>query len=553
MQAPVQTPARPARRFHSQRVNETVVLETRRHWWAWVRWMPIPIFMVIIGFVLAALLPMFGGVFALIGLIFALAFSVYLYADWANDSIIVTDQRIVRITRNILRFSQQVSEIPLTSIQEINADIPNWDPFALAFNYGFVALRTSGTAGDVTMTMIPDPDGVQDLILTDFSQQQVANTNDHEAEIRRNVERWVTPGNANQEFGQMPRVTNTPVVKQAPWSPFIQTYTIGGGATVYRRHWYVWLKKTMLPLVVLIGAFVTLIVLAATGFGWIGCGISTVIAIIGGAWFWWSDTDFRNDYMIVNDNTITMLHQRPLWLQNERDVLLIKRVDNIIAESQGFFNQLMNKGTIRFELIGGNDYKEFTDISNPLSVHAELTRRQGIAKRQASDDSNNQQQQLIGQYISAYHQMMENQPPQGQQVYGMQPQEIPSAPVGPYGTPMVQQQAPLPDANRPPIVPQQRPSMTQGRPYVPSNSPQVYPNQPVSQSPQPGFPTQPMQYPPQQGQFVQQPQFPQPPQAPPPPQYPPTGQQSPYSNSPTAGAFPPPPSNPPPNRFRRSK
>jgi hypothetical protein len=417
----------------------------------------------------------------------------------------------------------------------------------LAFNYGFVALRTSGLAGDVMMNMIPDPDGVQDIILADYSQRRIANQNDHDAEIRRNVERWVNPDNASQDFAPMPRVTDAPVVKSAPWSPFIQSYNIGNGATVYRRHWYVWLKRTLLPMMMLVGAFVTLIVLLATGFGVIGCGISAIVGIIGGAWFWWSDVDFRNDYMIVNDNTITMLHQRPLWLQNERDVLLLKRVDNIIAESQGFFNQIMNKGTLRFALIGGNDYKEFADIHNPLAVQAELTRRQGIAKRQASDEANNQQQQLIGQYITAYHQMQENQAPQGQQGYGLQQQAIPSAPMGPYGTPVTQPQPPLPDANRPPIVPQQRPSMTQGRPYVPPNNPQA------------GFPTQPMQYPPQQGQFPQAPrqtppqqgQFPQAPRQTPP--QPAPNPNSPYGNSPVAGAFPPPPTNPPPNRFRRSK
>ncbi|XWX03486.1 hypothetical protein VZO05_13350 [Aggregatilineales bacterium SYSU G02658] len=448
MQPPM-SPTSPPLRFQTQRPNEIVLLETRSHWWAWVRWLPISVLMALGGVGAGLLLPLFGGVFIVLGLVFALAFGLYLYADWVNDSIFITDQRVVRIQRNLLRFSQTVSEIPLTSIQEINADIPNWDLFALAFHYGYVVIRTSGSAGDVRLRMIPDPDKVQDLILMDMRQHRAAQGRPDNAEMRRMVERMITPGNAVEAFAAPPRTTTVGPVRM-PWSPFIASYPAENGAIVFRHHWYVWVKMVWLPLLVLIGAIVSLFTLQWLGLGVIGFGISLVLFVIGGAWFLWQDTDFRNDYMIVTDNTITLLHQRPLWLQNERDVLLLKRVDNIISESQGLINQILNKGTLRFTLIGANEYKVFKDIYNPLGVQAELTRRQGQARQQAAFDQQDQQQAVIAQYLQAYHEMMEER--------GL----LPPA-----------QSSPMPVSP----MPAPRPTLSQGRPYQPYNPTQPPPYQ----------------------------------------------------------------------------
>ncbi|MFQ3659041.1 MAG: PH domain-containing protein [Anaerolineae bacterium] len=515
MQPPMPANQTPALRFHTQRPNEIVLLETRRHWWAWVRWLPVSVLMAAAGVGAGLALPLFGGVFIVLGLVFALAFGLYLYADWINDSIFITDQRVVRIQRNLLRFSQTVSEIPLASIQEINADIPNWDLFALAFHYGYVAVRTSGNAGDVKLSMIPDPDKVQDLILMDMRQYRAAQSRQQGSdEMRRMIERVITPGNAVEAFAAPPRPTTVGPVR-APWSPFIPSYPAENGAIVFRHHWYVWVKMVWLPLLVLIGAFVSLFALQWLGLGAIGFGISFMLFVIGGAWFLWQDTDFRNDYMIVTDNTITLLHQRPLWLQNERDVLLLKRVDNIISEQQGLINQLLNKGTLRFTLIGANEYKTFKDVYNPLGVQAELTRRQGQARQQAALEQQDQQQAIIAQYLQTYHEMMEER--------GLLPPT--------QGSPM-----PTAPSFVPSPMPAPRPALSEGRPYQPHIPTQPPPYQmpqatgsfPVPQAAPPSASIPPISAPP------------------PPPSLPPT-----FYVPPSAPSAPPEDAPPPPPLFPR--
>ena len=89
--------------------------------------------------------------------------------------------------------------------------------------------------------------------------------------------------------------------------------------------------------------------------GTIGLGVSLSSLL----WFYWSDWDWRNDLYIVRDDTIVMIHKRPLWLQNNRDQILLNQIDNVVAESKGFFQQAFSYGDVRISLIGADRFKVF--------------------------------------------------------------------------------------------------------------------------------------------------------------------------------------------------
>jgi hypothetical protein len=551
--------------------------------------MLIPLGLMVGLWVLSAIFSPLAPFLILMSLIFPTAMGLYLYADWSNDTIFVTDQRIVRETNDILRFSRQVSEIPITSIQEINADIPNWDLFAIAFQYGMIDLKTSGQAGDVKLTMIPNPEGVQSVVINYSRTQQQRLTQQQQDAMRQNVQGWIQQGNAPTPFGDNAPKVNNNNMQPVPWSPFVAFYSDGMGGVVYRKHWLVWLQHVFMSLCLIVGGLIVFFVLALANWGVIGLLVGFGMMLVGGLWFLWSDWDWRNDLMTVTDTTVTIEHQRPLWLQNEKDVILLKRVDNIIAESQGFFNQIVNKGTLRFALIGGDTYKQFTDVARPLDIQAELTRRQGIVKRSQADEQNAQQQQLIGQYISMYHEMTGAQNPQQnpQQGYAQNPQQgYAQNPQQGYAQNPQQGYAQNPQqgytqnpqqgyaqnpqqgytqnpqqgyaqnpqpSNRPPMLPQQRPSLSQGRPYTP-NTPFGNPSQPpLTPTPAPNntrptiTPTSATQRPNLTPQMPQPPQAPRPaPSAPLPPTFP---QPVPRGNE----NLPPPPETPTSNRPPRFK
>jgi len=478
--------------FRTQRPNENVLLITRRHWWAWVRWLFLPIVAVVGLWILAGAVPVLAGVLVFVSLIFFVACTLYLYLEWANDSIIITDQRIVRITQSILGFSQRVSDINIASIQEINAEIPPFNPFAWMFNYGYIELRTAGEAGNISLQMIPDPEGVQDLILDDFRNLKDSRQQQHQNNTERDVQQWIQGGNTPQPFQPLnpPSVTSLSRLETPPFSPFTSHFTLKDGSTVFRKHWFVWFQGVFVPLLVILGTVIGFFASLALGVGGLGSVVSLGVFIIAGAWFYWADWDWRHDYMMVSHATLTIVHQRPLWLQNEKDQVLMKQIDNVVAETSGFWNRIWGKGSVQIALIGSNTYKEFRDVQDALFVQSEIMRRQGIAKNQQTQDLVQNQRQMMGDYMTTYHQMT-GAPNTAQQP----PQYEPARPFASSSQ----------DAQRPPIVPQSRPNLSQGRPY----SPPVQPR-PQGQQPQPSpFGTRPQgqpQQPPQQPPFGARPQ-----------------------------------------------
>src|SRR5690606_4860730 len=95
----------------------------------------------------------------------------------------------VRIYNLLFGLQNSVGEIPLDRVQEVSIVTPQGDPFARLFGYGTVSVKTAGEVGNVTMTVIPNPKRVRDLIFEYREQvkRSVAEQNRRavEAEINR--------------------------------------------------------------------------------------------------------------------------------------------------------------------------------------------------------------------------------------------------------------------------------------------------------------------------------------------------------------------------------
>ena len=114
-----------------------------------------------------------------------------------------------------------------------------------------------------------------------------------------------------------------------------------------------------------------------------------LLLILGAVWFYAADWDWRNDLFIIGSETITLIRQRPLWLQNEVERIRIAQIDNVKSEVYGLINNLLNRGNVRISLIGSDlkDAKVMDSIYDPQEVQAEISRRQAAIKseRQRAD------------------------------------------------------------------------------------------------------------------------------------------------------------------------
>ncbi|MDX1990839.1 MAG: cyclic nucleotide-binding domain-containing protein [bacterium] len=386
--------------FREQRDDEVVLLDTRRHWWAFVgrSWLSGVVMIVVVFLALLAPTWEFGLLLGSIGLTVPGLLLIYFYLEWRNDHILVTDQRIIHIERILSRLQTVISEVPIASVQEVNAIIVTSDLFSRVFGYGTVEIRTPGEAGNLVLTMIPDPQGVQKLIFAhrDRVRQEAALD-------QRNVIR--------AEIGQ--------IIGGA--SPAPRSQGSGDLELIYRKHFVYRARTLFLPVLLLIAAFLLMILSLASPAlraNPLVPLLGLLLFVIGGAWAYWNDWDWRNDMYIVGSEVIQLIHKRPLWLQNESEQVSIAKIDSIISDQNGLLQTIFNYGDVRISLLGGDvgSEKVFRSVPEPDEVQAEIARRQEARRSFAAADAERRRRSEIAEYLSAYHQTVsgsapENAPP----------------------------------------------------------------------------------------------------------------------------------------------
>lgn len=398
--------------FRNQRDNEELLIDTRRHWWAFVRkiWLPTLIVSVIFG--LSALIPAEIAL-PIDGFAFVLFFTMmlYFYLEWQNDHLILTTHRILHIERVILTFQQRISEVPLDSIQEINADEFTDDPFSRVFRFGRVEIKTPGDSGNIVFNVVPEPMVIQKTVFTHRTRAKEQKEQRHEDEVRSVIDSVVT-GN-DTAVPSVPQNEKPLPPQKRSWLGWQRTIN-EDGEVVYRKHWLFWLSHTIVPILAfltsLLFTIASLFIAPLQALGIFGTFIALTLLIISGLWFYWADWDWRNDMYIINDETIQLVHKRPLWLQSETDQVFLNRIDNVISDKSGILQTLFDYGDVRLALVGSDksDVKVFRYVPNPQNVQAEITQRQERMRMQQQHKDEAKRKEEIAEYLRVYHETTGN-------------------------------------------------------------------------------------------------------------------------------------------------
>ncbi len=396
--------------FQNQRENENTLLKTRRHIGAFLtKGIGIGIVIMIIWFLaatFAGLVPGFPALLIavpatlLLGLLI-----VYYYLEWVNDELIITDRRVVNIQRTILNFQTHVNEIPLDAIHEVNVKLPALTDIAgRLLGYGSIIIKTSGDANNIRLDEIPNPKDVQQAIFTHRESYQQAKLQENRNAMRGELVAKVIGSDPNTgsavDTDAPPGVTNRPGL-------FTLEYTNEKGETVYRKHWLVLLAHIIPSGLLFIGG-VTLLLVGVLGFL-----IPLIIMLLAGLWFYVADWDWRNDMYIVGDQTVTIIHRRPIFLQDQKDQILLAQIDNVVSNTQGFLNSIFQIGEVKLMLVGTDEKnaKRFTNVHAPQHIQQEISRRQDRAAALKQQQDAQRQQQAIIDYLSVYHETVGTQPP----------------------------------------------------------------------------------------------------------------------------------------------
>ena len=391
--------------FAEQRDDEEILLQTHRHWWSFVRTAWLPLMLMPALWLGAAALQTQAISLALMALSLILPglALLYLYLEWRNDSVIVTDQRIIRVSRTILAMYRRVTQVGLDSVHEINYELPRYDPFARIFRYGTVIVKTAGAQGNLEMALMPSPARFQSLIMENRQYFESRKAQRHHKLVRAEMQRLQSGKRDGAGLNASSHAADEPPKPTAGGSRFLSTrIEMSNGDIVYRKHISVWAQHTALPILVILVSLAALILtftLVDPGLRAVTFPAAMIALLAGSLTFYWLDWDWRNDVYIISDDIITLVHKRPFFLENLRDQILVERIDNVESVTSGLVAALLKYGDVRMSLVGADEPKLFTKVPRPQEIQQEISRRQHNKSLRRAQFDAMQQQKILGEYL----------------------------------------------------------------------------------------------------------------------------------------------------------
>ena len=391
--AALQRAAGPARQdvalFRGQRRGERILTLRRRHPWSWAYKALLPVTLALLALIAASLAGEVALTLALVGagLFLPAMWLLYLMAEWHNDYLIITDQRVIRREKTILAFEETLAELPLESVHEVSFDIPKRDTFAHVFGYGTIFIRTAGDSGNMTLPMMTAPEELQTLLIRNRQEFRRRLQEQAQASLDDNMDALM----AGEPLSPLPA---PPGFTRHDAPGVLSTrFSDPQGNVVYRKHLSVWLGHIFLPLVLLIGSAISLLVQLMPGVvpdfglaGLLASGIGVTAAVL---WLYWSDWDWRNDMLFIGQTTLRIIHRRPMWLQDYNEQFLLTQVDSVTINRSGPLNTLMDRGDLLISLIGDDlgAERNFSKVGRPHRVQDEISGQRAavLARREESE------------------------------------------------------------------------------------------------------------------------------------------------------------------------
>ena len=368
--------------------DEPWVLRRRRHWFAFVRRLPIALIAAVLLFVVALGLYLAGIdiglplVILLVGIL-PLAMVFWFFLDWRNDFYLVTDQRVLHQEKTLLLRETQ-DEAPLDRIQQTNVVD---EPLGNLLGFGNLEIYTAASVrGKMTWDCLPDPKGMKAVI-----DRQCTDLRSRSLQTRLRTNRKEIHQELLQQTGMAPPKEPTPVVPPEPqqrsglWARLFPSrsqqpisYEQANQIT-WRKHPLFLLKRIFLALPAFLVLSVAILYisisdwLAEARFPLLLAGL--VLWAAAFFWLWWEWEDYQNDVYIVTDSKIIDVEKKPLFFAEQRREADLDKIQNVNLRKPNVLANLFNYGDVLIETAGATGVFTFDGVARPAEVQREIYRR----------------------------------------------------------------------------------------------------------------------------------------------------------------------------------
>ncbi len=350
----------------------------------------------------------YGWVLLGVGLPVALVWAVWTFFDWRNDYFVLTNKRVVWIEKVALIYDSR-QEAPLRTIMSVGLSRSR---LGSLFGYADVVVQTY--VGTIRLSSLSQAETLARLVESywhnaeDRDRREEAEVMDRKLRQKLDGEPLTSKELAASQLGRIPRPEPPPEKEPGffEWlfSDFIRLRYEANGTITYRKHWFVLVRTTWLPAVLMILAVVAFAVRLTGGLitlpmtpTLIGLGSFMFMDFI---WALYQYADWRNDVFQVTLDQIIDLDRKPLGQVRRRSAPL-ENVLSIEYERRGFWGFLFNFGTVYISV--GNSRLTFDFVYNPSEVQQDIFYRMGERLEQIRQFEIDAERERVSEWIASYH------------------------------------------------------------------------------------------------------------------------------------------------------
>jgi hypothetical protein len=330
---------------------------------------------------------------------------VWNYVDWSNDYYVITSERVIFQERIVLFYNSR-QEAPLSAVQSTTINTTLWGRW---LGYGNVAIRTY--IGTIFFRNIAAPEQVQMLIQERQLHGQYYAQHIEIKNIREKMEKRIREG-PEQPMLPLVKTQENPDPMRAFISTMFHLRYESGGSVTFRTHWFILLKKTFLPGLILVGLASLTLFNALHRFEYLPlqstCGTFFLLGLVAFCWWFYQYLDWHNDVYIITPDQIVDVNKKPFG-REERQSAPIKNILSIEFKRLGIIGLLLNFGTVYIRV--GDQQLTFDQVFNPAEVQRELFHR--LSKKNYEEKSRQiaEEERLMADWLATYHEWSKNNPP----------------------------------------------------------------------------------------------------------------------------------------------
>lgn len=345
---------------------------------------------------LTGLLMVFAGS-ALVGGILS---GIWAAVEWANDYFILTDDRVLT-QRQLYGFFDSRQESPLSAILSTGFDTTL---IGRIFGFGKVHLRSY--TGEISFKLLPYPHTIFDLL--EFQRERV--TSDKKQTEKRVIKETLT-----QRLSGIVETEDTlPLKRQVDsgasmiyqsssfmdfLARFFQLRQVKEGSIIYRTHWWILLRKTIIPVFILMILLMLIIFrmlglftsISETTYYAVGLGLTLFSAL----WWFYQYLDWNFDQYIITHDQLIDVSRKPLGYEDRRSAP-VKNIQTVEFKRKGLIGLILNFGTVKIQI--GNEELTFDNVYAPSQIQGEIY----LHLKKYQEEQQRQEQARLADWIKTY-------------------------------------------------------------------------------------------------------------------------------------------------------